>query len=665
MKKSIWLAAGAGLLMSVGGTARAEDVTALAAQFGARPAIQDIHISPNGQKLVIVAPAAPRGDAVLVVDLAGNPVPKPVLAATNPGERVSHCIWPTDDRLVCRIVKTDKSTGDVIGFNRMLTLAADGSDVKMLTQQESSHALGVLWYGGGVIDWHGDRPGRVLMMRQYVQDSDLGTRVGQKKNGIGVESVDVKTLQRTTVEQPERYAISFGTDGLGNVRIMGSNPTSSSGYDKNFVDYFYRKQGERGWQSLGRVTINPSGSTSGFEPEAVDPKLNAVYGFDSDNGYKALYRIKLDGSMAKELVLEKPGVDVDGLIQIGRDGRVVGATYATEYRTTDFFDPELKALRSALGKALPGQPLVDFLDSSEDEDALLMWAGSDVDPGLFYLYHKSSHKLEQLLPIRPQLAGRQMAQMKPVEYPAADGTMIPGYLTLPVGSTGKNLPSIVMPHGGPSSRDEWGFDWLVQFFAARGFAVLQPNFRGSAGYGESWFQRNGFQSWRTAIGDVDDAGRWLIKQGIANPQHMAIFGWSYGGYAALQSGVLDPGLYKAIVAVAPVTDLGLLKQERLDYTDYTLVAQMVGNGAHVTEGSPADNAARISVPVLMFQGTWDTNVDIAQGDLMQNRLQSAGKQVEFMKFDGLSHSLDDADARTLMLARTDAFLRKTMGMPAN
>lgn len=137
MKMSIWLAAGASLLMSVGGTARAEDVTALAAQFGARPAIQDIHISPNGQKLVIVAPAAPRGDAVLVVDLAGNPVPKPVLAATNPGERVSHCIWPTDDRLVCRIVKTDKSTGDVIGFNRMLTLAADGSDVKMLTQQES------------------------------------------------------------------------------------------------------------------------------------------------------------------------------------------------------------------------------------------------------------------------------------------------------------------------------------------------------------------------------------------------------------------------------------------------------------------------------------------------------------------------------------------------
>ncbi|MEI9851159.1 MAG: alpha/beta fold hydrolase [Sphingomonas sp.] len=123
-----------------------------------------------------------------------------------------------------------------------------------------------------------------------------------------------------------------------------------------------------------------------------------------------------------------------------------------------------------------------------------------------------------------------------------------------------------MPHGGPGARDEWGFDWLAQFFAARGYAVLQPNFRGSAGYGEDWFLENGFKSWRTAIGDVNDGGRWLVGQGIAAPAKLAIVGWSYGGYAALQSAVLDPELFKAIVAIAPVTDLGALKEESRWFT---------------------------------------------------------------------------------------------------
>lgn len=665
MRKFGLLAASASVSLVFASSASAEDAASLAAKFGAREAVEDISLSPNGQKLAIVAPASPLGDAVLVIDLAGDAKPHPVLAATNPGERVAYCLWPNDERVVCKLVKYDYSPGALTVFTRVFSIKSDASDLKMLTKEAGTNALGMLWNGGSVIDWHGDRAGRVLMTRDYVPESDKGTRLAQTREGLGVDSVNVDNAQRSMIEPPERYADDYITDGLGEVRIMGSNPSNSSGYDKNFVDYYYRKAGDRHWNSLDRVTLNPSGSTTGFQPAAVDPKLDAVYGFDDNDGYRALYRIKLDGSMSRELVLAKPGTDVDGLVRIGRDQRVVGGSYAMDYRTVDFFDPELKALRIALGKALPGQPIVSFLDSSADEKDLLLYAGSDVDPGMYYLYHKDSHKLEQLLPDRPQVGDVKLAPMKSVEFPAADGTIIPGYLTLPVGSSGKNLPAIVMPHGGPSARDYWGFDWLAQFFAARGFAVLQPNFRGSAGYGEKWFDKNGFQSWRTAIGDVDDAGRWLVKQGIANPKNMAIVGWSYGGYAALQSGVLDPGLYKAIVAIAPVTDLGKLKQDHLDYTDYNIVAQMVGDGPQVTEGSPADNAAKFTVPVLMFQGTWDANVDISQSELMESRLKSAGKQVELVKFDGLAHDLADAAVRSQMLTQADAFLRKTMGMPAN
>jgi dipeptidyl aminopeptidase/acylaminoacyl peptidase len=217
--------------------------------------------------------------------------------------------------------------------------------------------------------------------------------------------------------------------------------------------------------------------------------------------------------------------------------------------------------------------------------------------------------------------------------------------------------------GGPGARDEWGFDWLSQFFAARGFAVLQPNFRGSTGYGSAWFQQNGFRSWKTAVGDVDDAGRWLVKQGIAAPSKLAIVGWSYGGYAALQSAVMDPGLFKAVIAVAPVTDLETLRAEAQGFTSFRLVDAFIGRGPHVREGSPARNADRIKVPVLLFHGDMDQNVGIGESRLMADRLRDAGGKVELVEFKGLDHQLDDSAARTKMLDRSDNSLKTALALP--
>jgi dipeptidyl aminopeptidase/acylaminoacyl peptidase len=213
-----------------------------------------------------------------------------------------------------------------------------------------------------------------------------------------------------------------------------------------------------------------------------------------------------------------------------------------------------------------------------------------------------------------------------------------------------------MPHGGPGARDEWGFDWLAQFFAARGYAVLQPNFRGSAGYGDAWFGQNGFQEWGKAVGDVNDAGRWLAEQGIADPQRMAVVGWSYGGYAALQSQVVDSDLYKAVVAIAPVSDLELLREENRRYTSFAWVDRMIGNGPHVDAGSPARHAEAFKAPVLLFHGTLDQNVADAHSKLMRDRLQGAGKQVEYQEFEGLTHSLVHSQARRIMLKRIGEFL---------
>lgn len=400
----------------------------------------------------------------------------------------------------------------------------------------------------------------------------------------------------------------------------------------------------------------------GFDPYAVDSDLDVAYGFDIKDGRQALYKVSLDGSLRKELVLAHTAVDVDSLMRIGREQRVVGVSYATDHRQADFFDPALAKLRTALGKALGGEQQLSFLDSSADDKKLLLYSGSDVDPGQFYLFDKDSKKLAPIVPVRPDLAGVKLAEMKPVSFKAADGTTVPGYLTLPPGSTGKGLPAIVMPHGGPGARDEWGFDWLAQFYAARGFAVLQPNFRGSAGFGNNWFMKNGFQSWRTAIGDVNDAGRYLVSAGIAAPGKLAIVGWSYGGYAALQSAVLDPDLFKAIVAIAPVTDLKQLKEDAREFANFPQVNRFVGSGPEVRAGSPAQNAATIKAPVMMFHGERDQNVAIAQSRLMRDRLKGAGKTVTLFEYPLLDHQLGDSAVRAEMLEKSDAFIRSTLGL---
>ena len=191
--------------------------------------------------------------------------------------------------------------------------------------------------------------------------------------------------------------------------------------------------------------------------------------------------------------------------------------------------------------------------------------------------------------------------------------------------------------------------------------MLQPNYRGSSGYGDDWAHTNAFRNWRLAIGDVVDAGRWLVSSGTAAPSKLAIVGWSYGGYAALQANVIDPDLFKAVVAIAPVTDLGMLKEEARGFVNFNLVATEIGGGAIVADGSPARHADRFKAPVIMFHGTNDINVGIRESRTMDAALRAAHATSSLIVYPGLDHRLDDATARTDLLTRSDAFLRTSLG----
>lgn len=635
-----------------------------AAKFGALQGVSDIAMSPDGKLASIVSPRPGGGQMLFIADLVAGGTPKAILSESGKDQNLQGCRWATDIRLVCTVAVVIRDQGIFIGFSRLIALNKDGTGVAVLSKGGGMNSTGYIQHGGRIIDWDlPEKPGKVLVTRQFVPEvSDYATNITKEAEGIGVEELDITTLSRKVVERPKPTTGEFISDGKGNVRIMGSAQVDGNGRLIGRTNYYYRKQGSREWELLSKVNGGAQGLDSGFDPYAIDPAKNVVYGFENTGGFAALHSVSLDGTATKQLVLSRSDVDIDGLVRIGCDGRVVGASYATERRTIEFFDPELKKLGAALKRALPGNPNIDFLDSSADESRLLLFASGDTNPGMIYVYDKTTRKLAELLPARPDLAGVALGTMTPITYAAADGTKIPGYLTLPPGSTGKGLPAIVMPHGGPSARDEWGFDWLAQYYAAKGFAVLQPNFRGSSGYGADFYQRNGFQSWKTAIGDVNDAGRWLLSQGIAAPGKLAVVGWSYGGYAALQSPVLEPDLFKAIVAVAPVTDLEQLRTEASQFTTSRLVSKFIGSGAHVREGSPAQNADRIKAPVLLFHGDRDQNVDVAESRLMNARLKAAGKSVDYVEFPGLDHYLADPAARTRMLSQSDAFLRKALGL---
>lgn len=604
-----------------------------ASAFGALGTARGADLSPDGSKVVYVGPGPGLAKLAYVADLTAG-TSKPVLRTADENENLRWCAFVSNSRLICRYTANLPQEGTVVGFSRTVALNSDGTNVQQIGNRNA-------WqFDGSIVDWLPGDDENVLMTR-----------------GGSIEKVNTRTLKSSTVDSV-RTVSALLTDGHGNVRLMGIAQTQTDGqFTTGKYKYNYRTADSREWKPLTSSYIDEDD----FNPLAIDASSNSLFAAKKVGGRSALIKIKLDGSLSEQQVAANAKVDVDQLVTVGEGRRVIGYSYAEEKRNVVYFDPRYKALSASLSKAIPNLPLIGFVGVNEDESKLLLFASSDRDPGRYYLFDSNKKTLSQLFPERPLLDGRTLAEVRPITYKASDGTEIPAYLTLPPGKSGRGLPAIVMPHGGPSSRDEWGFDWLAQFLAARGYAVIQPNYRGSAGYGEQWLNENGFKGWRTSIGDVNAAARYLISSGVADPARVAVLGWSYGGYAALQSAETDPTLYKAVVAVAPVTDLQLIKEESRHFRSMREVANFIGTGPHIAEGSPVNGAQRISAPVLLAHGDVDTNVGIRHSDRMQSALRRSGKQVDYLRFKGLDHQLDDSTARTLLLTKIGQLLDRTIG----
>lgn len=623
--------------------------------FGLRESAQSMSISPSGNKILLIAAGPDRSQLLQVLDVPSGQV-STVLRAEGKPESLRWCELASDTQIVCKYGGDVRMDNMIVGFSRLITLGADGKNIRSLGTPDNGRQVGLKQFDGEILDWLPDQPGNVLMARNYLPEIIVGSNI-DKASGLGVDRIELGTNKVSRVETPRPGADGYLTDGRGNVRLMIVRD-ERGGTLTGLTKFRYRPAGSRDWKDFGEYR---SADNSGDYPVAVEGESNTAFVLRETSGRDALYRVALDGSGTRTLIAANPKVDIDSVVRLGHGQKVIGYTYADDRRHTVYFDPEYNKLAASLGKVIPGSPVIHFVGANNNAGKLLVFASSDTNPGMFYLYDRQSRKLNEIAAVRPQLEGRTLAPVKPVLIPAGGDVKIPGYLTLPVGSSGKNLPAVVLPHGGPSARDEWGFDWLAQFLAARGYAVIQPNYRGSAGFGAEWMGANGFQQWETAISDIGSAANYLVAEGIADPGRLAIVGWSYGGYAALQSAAVQPNLYKAAVAVAPVTDLLLLKREAENFNNSRLVAKFVGSGDHVTAGSPLRRAAAIKVPVLMVHGDMDANVGVQHSVKMLEALQKNGTKAELLRYKDLDHQLDDSAARTEMLTRIGTFLDQAIG----
>jgi dienelactone hydrolase len=626
--------------------------------FGTRPSAEQVAISPSGDKVVMLVAGPGASTAAKVFDLRTGAETTPVSSPGNP-ESLQWCQFGTDTQLVCKYGGNLIVDGDIVSFSRLVTVGTDGKGLKLLGQEKSFYDAGLRQFDGEILDWVTSGTGSVLMAREYIPETGkTGTKMIRRVKGLGVDRIDLLSQKHETVESPDRLTTGYMTDGRGNVRLRIRDESEDNGILTGLTSYAYRVPGSSEWKPLGQYD---SRSDKGVYPLAIEADSNSLFVLQKLNGRDALYRTTLDGSGTTTLVSKNDAVDIDGVKRLGRGLKVIGYRYTDDRTHIVYFDREFDGLAKSLGRTLPAAPLVTFTGASADGNSLLVYAGSDTNSGTYYFLDRKTREMSDLADVRPALKGRVLSPVKAVQYRSRDGASIPAYVTMPAGSNGKNMPAVVLPHGGPSARDDWGFDWLAQFIAARGYVVIQPNYRGSSGYGVEFQNENALRNWQTAMSDIVDSARYLLDSGIAAKDRVAIVGWSYGGYAALQSAEMEPDLFKSVVAIAPVTDLGLLKRQAEGFTNSEIVKELVGTGEHVAAGSPARNAAAIKAPVLLVHGDLDANVGIEHSRKMASALTSAGKQVEFLSYKGLDHYLEDSNARIQMLTKMGELLDRTIG----
>jgi dipeptidyl aminopeptidase/acylaminoacyl peptidase len=613
-----------------------------AADFAAQDSIGMPVLSPSGRYTASLASIKGK-EKLLIIDVQEtDPAKQTKLLELGNDLGFRWVRWLSDEKLAVNYGRAVPFLGAEMLVTRFMIMNRDGRSVRIVAENFPDSD------GDNVIYWAPD--GKYMLMTLYQKT---------KPRGVGVSRIDTITNEITEVQAPVEDIDYWIVDEKGLVR-------AGYGYIRGSrrLKIIYRDGATEDFRILGKFRTDENKesrySIVGFKPK--DGK--AVVISDEPTGRLALYDFDIQSQTLGPPLWSSDKYDIEDF-DLTSEGELRGVTFFGEKLQVKWFDSALGRLQNSLDKALPNR--VNVISSrSRDQKKFLVASSSGNDPGSIYYYDKEKGQMSLLSPVNERLDGKILAPVKHITYKARDGLEIPAYLTLPVGRAPEKLPLIVYPHGGPYVRDTGDYDPVVQFLANRGYAVLQPNFRGSTGYGKT-FEEKAHGQWGLSMqSDIDDGVLSLISSGIADAKRVCIAGWSYGGYAAQVGSFSRPDLYRCAISIAGISDLKAMLEydKRFYYGSASFKkwkSSILGTSdkkLNVNSVSALKQIKAIASPLLLVHGTKDYIVPVRQSDRLRDALSKNSKTFDYVRIENGAHSLAESEQREKLFNAIEAFLNK-------
>lgn len=631
--------------------------------FARLPAIDDVDISPGGQRLATLTTTAGGQRLVNIAQLDSDKI------ATLPmGEiKTRNVRFAGDDYLLVHtsLLVDDIDPKHIYQFQRHVVVDTNG---KVLTRLLNGVELSQFGSSLPVLGVeHGPKPTAIVEgfdVSSAVMTNSADTRLRTRKDTFTpvLFRVDVRSGRGNVSERGNSNTEWWEVDASGEGRLRYDADQAGGAYS-----LLGRPKGSGTWRSIltSRDPLDIGQTLLGYS----DPD-DAVYLLQKHGDGYALVRRSLADGTSQPVPVNGDGKSVSLLWDEYRLAPVAIAT-GGEKPQYQWLDETLGKAYARAAKALKGQQ-VTVVEWSRDRTKLVLRAETPDKPAVWYLLDTAAGQLSPIGEAYPELKDAQLGTTSWITYKARDGLEIPAYITLPPGATasGGKLPLVVLVHGGPASRDDYGFDFLTQFLASRGYAVLRPQFRGSEGFGRG-FEAAGHREWAGKMQtDLVDGVNYLATQGIVDPKRVCVAGGSYGGYAAMASLAFQPQAYRCGISINGVSDLpGMIGEFRrsydsensgLTYWRTVLGRESGAEGQGLVRASPARQAGSIAAPLLLIHGEQDTVVPYEQSQKMQQAMARSGKPVELITLAGDDHHLSTYATRLQVLRAMEAFLAKQL-----
>ncbi|HEX5184121.1 MAG TPA: S9 family peptidase [Allosphingosinicella sp.] len=605
--------------------------------FGELSFIQNPKISPDGHYVVALS-VMDKKKALVLADLSIPDYGLRTIGIPDNSEILA-CRWAGSRRILITLLVPQRLDGYDIHVIRLFMFDMDTKAVKALGDRVGG------FNGGDII--YVDPNGAYLLLAAAPTLFDAPA----------VLRVDLATGQAQGVLGPHDGIWDWAADPKGVVR-------AGFGFDKGQFVLYYRNTADGPFRKIARWLDEAHQTMT--DVETVLPSSDGDKGYVIANkatGRFGLYRYDLSTGAIGEPIYENPDVDImqNGL-GLSDSGELMSVDYIDTRRHTFWIDPAMKAVQARLDKAMPDK-VNDIVSIDAAEHFMVVSSSSGSDPGSFYIFDRAKGELREFARPFSRLDGAILAPVQPVRYAARDGLSIPAYLTLPVGRDLKALPLIVIPHGGPFLRDDGHYDPWVQFLANRGYAVLQPNYRGSTGYGKAYVDAATGEWGRKMQDDLDDGVHWLVAQGRVDPKRVCIMGGSYGGYAAMWAAVRNPDIYRCAISLAGISDMPAMMHHDASVMTATRYIRdwrdrIRTKGQDMASVSALPHVAEIRIPILIAHGKDDDTVLDSQSIRLHEAMDKAGKPNEFVLYPGEGHAFSKEADSVDFLKRVDAFLAK-------